>query len=88
VAGIIHPAPRALSIRVVVSIRSLILLESTLIRREIVPPEDYDDIELPELVIPKRDAPECPFCAEPMTPVDGDYVCLDCNGGSYGPETG
>jgi hypothetical protein len=51
-------------------------------------PEEFDDIELPPLVIPKRDAPECPFCAEPMTPVDGDYVCLDCNGGSYGPETG
>ena len=71
-----------------VSDRPLILLESTPNRRIIVAPEDYDDIELPPLVIPKRDAPECPFCAEPMSPVDGDYVCFDCNGGSYGPETG
>ncbi|HET8760784.1 MAG TPA: hypothetical protein VFN94_06930, partial [Nitrospiria bacterium] len=66
----------------------LILLESTLDRRTIVAPEDYDEIELPPLVIPKRDAPECPFCGEKMIPVDGDYICLDCNGGSYGPETG
>ncbi|MFZ5863806.1 MAG: hypothetical protein ACOYXR_13315 [Nitrospirota bacterium] len=51
-------------------------------------PDEFDDIELPPLVIPKRDAPECPFCGEPMLAADGDYVCVDCNGGSYGPETG
>jgi hypothetical protein len=32
--------------------------------------------------------PPCPFCDEPMQLVDGDYLCLDCNGGQYGPETG
>jgi hypothetical protein len=32
--------------------------------------------------------PPCPFCDEPMQSVDGDYICLDCNGGKYGPETG
>ncbi len=49
-------------------------------------PEDIED--LPPLIAPQKDAPECSFCGEKMTPADGDYVCLDCNGGSYGPETG
>jgi hypothetical protein len=66
----------------------VILLESALDRRTIVAPEEFDDIELPPLDIPKREAPECPFCGEPMLAADGDYVCIDCNGGSYGPETG
>ena len=25
---------------------------------------------------------------EPMQNADGDYLCIDCNGGTYGPETG
>jgi hypothetical protein len=52
------------------------------------PTDDSDDIELPPLVIPKRDGPECPFCGEPTMMADGDWICLPCNGGSYGPETG
>ena len=32
--------------------------------------------------------PPCPFCDEPMQNMDGDYLCLDCNGGKYGPESG
>jgi len=32
--------------------------------------------------------PPCPFCDEPMQLADGGYLCLDCNGGKYGPETG
>jgi hypothetical protein len=50
--------------------------------------EDIDDIELPPLNAPKRDGLPCPFCGEPTTMFDGDYLCFDCNGGSYGPETG
>jgi len=53
-----------------------------------VPDDDLDEFELPPLIIPKKDSPECPFCGEPMQAADGDYLCLDCNGGSYGPETG
>ena len=49
---------------------------------------DMENFELPPLVIPKRDGPECPFCGEPMQTADGDYLCIDCNGGTYGPETG
>jgi len=50
--------------------------------------DDIDDIVLPPLVIPKHNGPECPFCGEPTMMVDGGFLCLDCNGGSYGPETG
>ena len=56
--------------------------------RSTVSTDDFDDIELPPLVIPKREGPECPFCGEPTMMADGDWICLDCNGGSYGPETG
>ncbi len=47
------------------------------------------DIELP--VIPKIDygpPPECSFCGDPMSRVDGDWACSDCNGELMGPETG
>jgi len=47
------------------------------------------DIELP--VLPRVEAgppPECPFCGEPMTMIDGDWGCSDCNGELIGPETG
>ena len=53
-----------------------------------VPDDEQDEFELPPLVIPKRDGPECPFCGEPMQNADGDYLCIECNGGTYGPETG
>lgn len=49
--------------------------------------DDLNDIEFP-LIPPRREGPDCPFCGEPTQNVDGDYLCLDCNGGSYGPETG
>ncbi|OOH74649.1 hypothetical protein BOX24_01465 [Leptospirillum ferriphilum] len=49
--------------------------------------DPLDEIELP-LIIPKRDGPDCPFCGDPMMSVDGDYVCLDCNGTWYGPNIG
>jgi hypothetical protein len=51
---------------------------------------DYDpseDIEIPYAEL-KTDGPECPFCGEPTMLVDGDFVCIDCNGGWYGPEIG
>lgn len=49
--------------------------------------DPMDDFELP-LVIPKRDGPDCPFCGDPMMSVDGDYICIDCNGTWYGPNIG
>ena len=54
--------------------------------------EDEDlelDIELP--VIPRvatGPPPECPFCGDPMSMIDGDWGCPDCNGELIGPETG
>jgi hypothetical protein len=50
---------------------------------------DEDDIELP--VLPRFDKgppPDCPICGDPMSFVDGDWVCVDCNGELLGPETG
>jgi hypothetical protein len=49
--------------------------------------DPMDEIELP-LIIPKRDGPDCPFCGDPMMSVDGDYVCIECNGTWYGPNIG
>ncbi|HSG06044.1 MAG TPA: hypothetical protein VLB09_06570, partial [Nitrospiria bacterium] len=46
-----------------------------------------EDFELP-VIPPMKPGPECPFCGEPTMAVEGDYICLDCNGSSYGPETG
>ena len=51
--------------------------------------EDEEDIELP--VLPKPNAgprPECPFCGESMSMIDGEWGCTDCNGELIGPETG
>lgn len=51
--------------------------------------DDEMDIELPVLPkIEKGPPPECVFCGDPMSFVDGDWVCSDCNGESIGPETG
>lgn len=48
-----------------------------------------DDFELPELpVIDKGPPPECPMCGDPMSFIDGDWCCVDCNGELLGPETG
>jgi hypothetical protein len=47
------------------------------------------DIELP--VFPKMNSgppPDCPFCGDPMSLIDGDWGCADCNGELMGPETG
>ena len=47
------------------------------------------DIELP--VIPPMDSgppPECSFCGDPMSRIDGGWGCQDCNGELMGPETG
>lgn len=52
-------------------------------------PMDEDDIELP--VLPKLDKgppPDCPICGDPMSFIDGDWACIDCNGELLGPETG
>jgi len=52
-------------------------------------PDDELDIELPPLpVIDKGPPPDCPLCGDPMTFVDGDWACQDCNGETMGPETG
>jgi hypothetical protein len=51
--------------------------------------DDEDDIELP--VLPKSNAgppPECPFCGDSMSLIDGEWGCTDCNGELIGPETG
>jgi hypothetical protein len=51
--------------------------------------EEELDIELPVLPpVHKGPAPECPFCGDPMTVIDGDWGCMDCNGELIGPETG
>ncbi|HJR77391.1 MAG TPA: hypothetical protein VJ805_10465 [Nitrospiraceae bacterium] len=48
-----------------------------------------EDIELPILpVIDKGPAPDCGICGEPMSFIDGDWCCVDCNGELLGPETG
>ena len=47
------------------------------------------DIELP--VLPRVSSgppPECSFCGDPMSLIDGDWSCPDCNGELIGPETG
>ena len=46
-----------------------------------------DEIELPVLP-PSKPGPDCPFCGEPTVAADGDYICFDCNGGMYGPDSG
>ncbi len=51
---------------------------------------DYDpaeDIDIP-YAKPVIDGPDCPFCGDPTMLVDGDFICLACNGGWYGPEVG
>ncbi len=30
----------------------------------------------------------CPICGKPMRWLDGDYLCVSCNGTDYGPEEG
>jgi uncharacterized Zn finger protein (UPF0148 family) len=30
----------------------------------------------------------CPICGKPMRWLDGDFICVACNGGEYGPEEG
>jgi hypothetical protein len=48
-----------------------------------------DDIELP--ILPRLDKgppPDCPICGDPMSFIDGDWACVDCNGELLGPETG
>lgn len=50
---------------------------------------DEDDIELP--ILPQLDKgppPDCPICGDPMSFIDGDWACVDCNGELLGPETG
>ena len=45
--------------------------------------------ELPPLpALDKGPPPECPMCGDPMSFVDGDWACMDCNGELMGPETG
>ncbi len=51
---------------------------------------DEEDIlnELPPLPkVEKGPPPECPFCGDPMSFVDADWACHDCNGELMGPET-
>lgn len=51
--------------------------------------EEDLDIELP--VLPRIDPgppPDCPFCGDPMSMIDGYWGCQDCNGEDMGPETG
>lgn len=51
--------------------------------------DDELDIELP--ILPQVDSgppPECSFCGDPMSLIDGAWLCSDCNGELIGPETG
>ena len=42
---------------------------------------DEDDFELPILPrIDKGPPPDCPICGDPMSFIDGDWACVDCNG--------
>jgi hypothetical protein len=51
--------------------------------------DDELDIELPELPpMASGPPPECQTCGEPMSFIDGDWACADCNGELLGPETG
>lgn len=50
--------------------------------------EDEPDIELPVLPKATGPIPDCPFCGEPMTFIDAEWSCTDCNGELIGPETG
>ncbi len=52
---------------------------------------DEEDLELELPVLPPLQAatpPDCPFCGEPMTFIDAEWGCADCNGELIGPETG
>ncbi len=49
--------------------------------------KNEDEIELP-VIPPIKPGPDCPFCGEPTMMAEGGYICLDCNGSGYGPETG
>jgi hypothetical protein len=54
-------------------------------------PDEDDEylIELPPLpTVSAGPPPECPMCGDPMSFVDGDWACMDCNGEIMGPETG
>ncbi len=56
-----------------------------------VAPDDEDEliIDLPPLpLVPSEPPPDCPMCGDPMSFVDGDWACQDCNGELMGPETG
>ncbi len=53
------------------------------------PDDDEMMFELPPLpLVDKGPPPDCPICAEPMSFIDGDWACQDCNGEMLGPETG
>ena len=51
---------------------------------------EQEDNELPDLLplIAKGPPPYCPICGDPMSFIDGDWACVDCNGELLGPETG
>ena len=47
------------------------------------------DIEFPILpIIDSGPPPDCSFCGDPLSFVDGGWACPDCNGELMGPETG
>jgi len=46
--------------------------------------DEDDEIELP-VIPPAPPGPDCSFCGKPTQNVDGDFICLDCNEGMYGP---
>lgn len=54
-------------------------------------PDDEQELDIELPVLPKIHSgppPECPFCGDPMSLIDGDWSCTDCNGELIGPETG
>ncbi len=41
-----------------------------------------------DMVLETMKKKACPVCGKPMRWLDGDFICVACIGGEYGPEEG